>query len=89
MEDWSVGGSLAANSVTTAADMRESQQGTVGFLFFTPAEIHRGSAKSPASSPPRIKISLCGAVTEFIKHLHVLSPGRSFLHELPLHYLSG
>lgn len=51
MEDWSGWGSLAANSVTKAADMRESQQGTVGFLFFTLAEIRRGSAKSPASSP--------------------------------------
>lgn len=44
-------GSLAATSVTKAADMRESQRGTVGFLFFTLAEIRQGSAKSPASSP--------------------------------------
>lgn len=31
--------------------MKESQQGTVGFLFFTLAETHRGFAKSPISSP--------------------------------------
>lgn len=66
-------GSLAANSVTKAADMRESQQGTVGFLFFTLAEIRRGFCQVPCLIPLRIKISLCGAATEFIKHQHVLS----------------
>lgn len=45
------GVSLAANSVTKAAERRQSQQGTLGFLFFPLAAIHRGSAKSPASSP--------------------------------------
>lgn len=53
------GGSLADNSVTKAADMRESQQGTVGFLFFTRAEIRRGSAKSPASSPADKDFIVC------------------------------
>ena len=80
MEGWMDGGmdgvargSLAADSVTKAADMRESQQGTVGFLFFTLAEIRRGFCQVPRLTPLRIKISLCGAATEFIKHQHVLS----------------
>lgn len=51
MEDWSGRGSLAANLVTKAADMKESQQGTVGFLFFILAKTHWGSAKSLVSSP--------------------------------------
>lgn len=48
-------------------------------FYFSPLPRYAGALPSPLPHPPWIKISLCAAVTEFIKHLHVLSPGRTTL----------
>lgn len=48
-------------------------------FYFSPLLRYAGALPSPLPHPPWIKISLCAAVAEFIKHLHVLSSGRTTL----------
>lgn len=48
-------------------------------FYFSPLLRYAGALPSPLPHPPWIKIPLCAAVTEFIKHLHVLSSGRTTL----------